>query len=149
MPIDERPAEAVKRIAERDAVPPDELTMCRDCGIDAWGFEEDGQLVQEDFNVSNALWDATCPDDEVVRWTEDGSELGQGRFVLCIGCFERRLGRELTLLDFVSDADALSDIELDALSDEGPVLLLGGEPIGPPPSRRYRDRWASRPSRTP
>lgn len=65
-----------------------------DCGIDAWGFEEDGAEVHEDYYVSNELWDRACPDDRVVRWMEeDGTELAQGRFVLCVGCLERRLGR--------------------------------------------------------
>jgi hypothetical protein len=123
------PHEAQTRLREREAIPADELTTCPDCGIDAWGFEEDGRIVHEDFYVSNELWDATCPDDDTVRWTQDGSELAQGRFVICIGCFEKRLGRQLTLRDFGGEP-----------GDEGP-----GDLIGTPPSRRYLDRWAAVP----
>lgn len=131
------PPEALALMAERDAVPDDQLTLCTDCGIDAWVIEEDGNIVHEDFYVSNELWDATCPDDNVVRWTtSDGTELGQGRFVICIGCFERRLGRQLTLRDFVgqTEFDAMSEAERDALAETGP------ESWGIP-SKRYIDRW--------
>jgi hypothetical protein len=47
------------------------LTLSPDCGIDAWGFEEEGQIVSEEFYVPNDLWDSTCPDDEVERWTNE------------------------------------------------------------------------------
>lgn len=93
------PPEVRIRLQERNAIPDDELTICPDCGIDAWEFEEDGRIVHEDFLVSKDLWDSTCPDDDIVRWTQDGSELAQGRFVICIGCFEKRLGRQLTRRD--------------------------------------------------
>lgn len=126
-------------MAERDAVADGELTLCHDCGVDAWSFEEYGRIVHEDFYVPNALWDATCPDDGVVRWrTQDGNEFGQGRFVLCIGCFERRLGRELTLRDFIGDLEfeAMSKAQRRALGESGPDSLDGDAP-----SRRFRDRW--------
>jgi hypothetical protein len=135
------PAEAVSRMVESEAGDPDRLTICHDCGIDAWAFEEDGEIVHEDFYVSNELWDAVCPDDDVVRWTtDDGTEFGQGRFVVCIGCFERRLGRPLTLRDLNSDdeLDALSEARLAQLMEKGP------SPSYPlPPSKRYLDRWRS------
>ena len=43
------------------------MFLCPDCGMDAWGHEEDGQIVHEDFYVPNELWDAACPDDNVRR----------------------------------------------------------------------------------
>lgn len=101
--------------------PTDEsLLLCRDCGIDAWGMTEDGRIVHEDFYVSNNLWDAVCPDDNVRRYVEDGAEFGDGNFVICIGCFERRLGRKLTREDL--------------RVEPGPLF-------GRPPSGRFRDRW--------
>ncbi len=124
---DGMPPEAVIRTGERDAIPAEELTICPDCGIDAWSIEEDGRIVHEDFYVDNELWDSTCPDDDVVRWTENGTEFGQGRFVICIGCFEKRLGRRLTRHD------------LGAEPGDGGPHDLGGTP----PSRRYLDRWTS------
>jgi len=90
------PEEVRARQAELEADPNGFTSICHDCGIDAWGFEEDGRTVTEEFGVSDELWDEGAPDDEVIRWTAaDGSVVGQGRFVLCLGCFERRLGRTL------------------------------------------------------
>jgi hypothetical protein len=127
---------------ERDALPPEERTICHDCGIEAWWFEEDGVFVSEEFHVSDELWDATCPDDRVVRWvSDDGTHFGQGRFVVCIGCFERRLGRQLTLRDFLGEEKYAEtrEAELHRIAEEGPVTS------GPPPSRRFLDRWRSLP----
>jgi hypothetical protein len=61
-------------------------TDCIDCGVNTAGFVEDGQLVSEDYIVQFALWATVCPD--------------VGGFI-CIGCFEKRLGRELTTDDFL------------------------------------------------
>ncbi|HKX76093.1 MAG TPA: hypothetical protein VJR05_11975 [Acidimicrobiia bacterium] len=94
---------------------------CYDCGIDAWMFEEDGQLVHEDFYVPNELWDSVCPDDMVERYIEDGVEFGDGHFIICIGCFEKRLGRELT---------------------RGDLRVAPADLFGLPPSKRFRSRWA-------
>jgi hypothetical protein len=126
---DEMPPEAVIRMREREAIPGEELTICPDCGIDAWRFEEGGRIVHEDFYVHDELWDATCPDDDIVRWTQNGTDFAQGRFVICIGCFEKRLGRQLTRQDFGGEP-----------GDERP-----GDLGGDPPSRRYLDRWAATP----
>jgi hypothetical protein len=108
--------------SDESTEPTDDETMflCPDCGIDAWGIEEDGQVVHEDFYVANELWDAVCPDDNVRRYVEDGVDFGEGNFVICIGCFERRLGRKLTREDLRVE----------------PSLLFGV-----PPSKRYQDRW--------
>lgn len=81
--------------------------LCRDCGLDAWMFEEDGRVVHEDFYVHDELWDDVCP--------EGG--------LLCIGCFERRLGRQLRRTDFKGPPNAL---------------------FGDPPSARFRERWETR-----
>lgn len=95
--------------------------LCHDCGIEAWMFEEGGQLVHEDFYVSNELWDEACPDDRVRRYTVNGFEYGEGRFVVCIGCFEKRLGRELS---------------------RGDLTVKPQELFGMPPSQRFRNRWS-------
>ncbi len=65
----------------------DDDLNCRDCGIDAWMFVENGRVVQEDYVVHDDVWAAGSGD------ASDG--------VLCIGCFERRLGRELRHDDFM------------------------------------------------
>jgi hypothetical protein len=100
----------------------DESVACPDCGLPPWHLLEGGRLVHEDFYVDDELWDAVCPDDEVHEWTEDGTTFREGRFVMCIGCFERRLGRELTRADFT----------------------VGPNPLfGIPPSSRFLARWSS------
>ncbi len=95
--------------------------LCHDCGIEAWMFEEDGQLVHEDFYVSNELWDSVWPDYLVHRYCVNGMEFGEGHFIICIGCFEKRLGRELSRRDLRVE----------------PLALFGMSP-----SRRFRSRWA-------
>ena len=62
------------------------LLLCLDCGLGAWEFKEGNRWVHEDFYVQNELWNATVP--------EDG--------IICIGCFEKRLGRRLAKADFTS-----------------------------------------------
>jgi hypothetical protein len=101
---------------------PEVSLLCPDCGIHAWRFEEDDHMVHEDFYVSAELWDSVCPDDKVRRYVRDGIEYGQGNFAMCIGCFEKRLGRELTRRDLTVEPDDL---------------------FGTPPSRRFRNRWAN------
>jgi hypothetical protein len=115
--------EAIRRVdaEEERAEAGEALTLCHDCGVDAWYFEESGVMVHEDFYVGNALWDAVCPDDDVIRGTLGDSEYGVGQFALCIGCFERRLGRALTRADLTSEPATLYDV---------------------PPSRRYLNRWS-------
>jgi hypothetical protein len=104
-------------------------THCWDCGVNAWAQDEDGQIVHEDFYVHNELWDATCPDDGIIETPApplaetyytvhvDGTRSvlprthhahpanhrtlrSNGKFVICIGCFEQRLGRQLKPEDF-------------------------------------------------
>lgn len=94
--------------------------ICHDCGIAAWRIDEGGRFAHEDFYVDDALWDSICPDDEAVEWTEDGVDYRVGTFVLCIGCFEDRLRRQLTKEDF-----------------QGPPQRM----FGMPPSYRFRRRW--------
>jgi hypothetical protein len=100
----------------------DDILRCHDCGIKAWSqVESDGRVVHEDFYVHNALWDGACPDDDVLRgYLPNGQEFGEGLFILCIGCFEKRLGRTLTREDFL-----------------GPPSDL----FGTPPSSRFVARW--------
>jgi hypothetical protein len=90
-----------------------EHTVCIDCGVQAWRFREDGRrLVHEDFYVSAAVWNATCLE----------------RGVLCIGCFERRLGRRLYRDDFTHPP------RTHTAPWPGPGTL---------PSTRFVDRWAN------
>lgn len=44
------------RIAVLEGDPNGFTSICHDCGIDAWGFEEDGRTVTEEFYVSSELW---------------------------------------------------------------------------------------------
>jgi hypothetical protein len=80
-------------------------------------------VAHEDFYVHAELWDSVCPDDEVEEWVEDGVTYREGTFVICIGCFERRLGRQLTREDFTVRPNRL---------------------FGTPPSYRFRSRWKAR-----
>jgi hypothetical protein len=93
---------------------------CADCGISAWRLKEGDRAAHEDFYVHADLWDAVCPDDQVVEWVENGVTYREGQFVMCVGCFERRLGRQLFKEDFA-----------------GPPRRL----FGVPPSYRLRSRW--------
>jgi hypothetical protein len=92
---------------------------CPDCGVDAWHQVEDdgsrdGRIVHEDFHVHNELWDATVPEEGGVRiwqWNADGSRSSRRRdtetsIVMCIGCFEKRLGRQLVRSDFTESPAA-------------------------------------------
>lgn len=85
-----------------------DLTRCHDCDVDAWNQwdEAQGCHVHEDFYVHNELWDEVCPDDLVEEFVfEDGKVGRNGTYVLCIGCFETRLGRALTSQDFKPGQD--------------------------------------------
>lgn len=93
---------------------------CPDCGVAAWRQVEDGCLVHEDFYVHDGLWDAVCPDDEVREWAIDGTTFREGRFVICLGCFESRLGRRLTRED---------------------LTVRPQDMFGIPASRRLVSRW--------
>jgi len=74
--------------------------LCHDCGSPAWRLHEGWRVAHEDFYVHDELWDEVCPDDGAEEWTEDGETFREGTFVLCIGCFEEGLGRQLTREDF-------------------------------------------------
>ena len=52
-----------------------------------------------------------------------GSPSAMRKFVMCIGCFEKRLGRQLTREDFKAPPNRL---------------------FGVPPSYRFRSRWKAR-----
>jgi len=98
----------------------EQVMTCPDCEVDPWMFEEDGRLVHEDFYVSHKLWTATCPDDECHDLP------GTGKFAICIGCFERRLGRPMTRADFTVPPSPMFGVL--------------------PPSQRFVSRWAAPPS---
>jgi hypothetical protein len=78
---------------------------------------EDGPVVHEDFYVLDVIWDWCCPGDRTGP-EEDG-------YVLCIPCFEIRLGRKLVHADFKC----------------GPSTELGGWAYIP--SSLFLARWAS------
>jgi hypothetical protein len=88
--------------------------------VKAWRQVEGGRLVHEDFYVHDELWDAVCPDDEVREWVVDGTTFREGKFVICLGCFESRLGRRLTRED---------------------LTVRPQELFGTPASRRLASRW--------
>ncbi len=104
-----------------------DLTLCVDCGIDAWA--QGPRHAHEDFYVHDELWDSVCPDDrrrerELPGGIVDDPKPGEGGgFVLCIGCFEARLGRRLRRADFKVPPRFLS---------------------GCAPSARFMSRWAAR-----
>ena len=100
-----------------------EAQVCADCGVHAWALHEGWRLAHEDFYVHDELWDAVCPDDQVVERAENGTTYREGNFVLCIGCFENRLGRNLTRADFKVPPHRL---------------------FGIPASYRFRSRWKAR-----
>lgn len=93
---------------------------CPDCGVAAWRRLEDGRLVHEDFYVHDELWDWVCPDDRVREWVVDGTKFREGQFVMCVGCFESRLGRRLARHDFTVPPQSM---------------------FGTPPSKRLLSRW--------
>lgn len=93
---------------------------CKDCGVEPWDLVEDGRYVHEDFYVHDVLWDRVCPDDLRAERELPNGFIGRVGFVICIGCFEARLGRTLTKADFKVSAQDLS---------------------GDPPSKRFIDRW--------
>lgn len=98
----------------------DDFDACPDCGVSAWRQIEDDRVVHEDFYVHDELWDSVCPDDAVFEWVVGGTRFREGRFVMCVGCFERRLGRRLTRADFT---------------------VPPGDLFGIPPSQRFVSRW--------
>jgi hypothetical protein len=61
-------------------------SICKDCGTDTTPPEGD----REDYMVHNELWRAAGMPDE------------DAGIYLCIGCLEKRLGRELTAKDFTA-----------------------------------------------
>lgn len=74
---------------------------CFDCGRRAW-------FQGEDFYVSNKLWHQACVAEPVMKDDEG---------MLCVGCFERRIGRQLCRDDFgigMLDNPALDDRAMSA-----------------------------------
>lgn len=81
-----------------------ESPLCKDCGVDI-------HSINELCYINDALWKYVCS-----RKPEIDT-----RYVLCIGCIEKRLGRQLTPNDFVS-------------------CELNGHDFGRPKSDRLKDR---------
>jgi hypothetical protein len=61
-------------------------SICKDCGTDTTPPEG----AREDYKVHDELWRAAGMPEE------------DGDVYLCVGCLEKRLGRELTAEDFTS-----------------------------------------------
>lgn len=93
---------------------------CPDCAVSAWRQVGGNRLAHEDFYVHDELWGAVCPDDHVKQWVADGTEFREGRFVMCVVCFEERLGRQLSREDFTVPPQHM---------------------FGVPPSKRLLSRW--------
>ena len=93
------------------------LRSCIDCEKpDCWAFMEDGIHVHEDFYVHDSLFEATCPDGGII----------------CIPCFEKRLGRPLTRDDFKGGPYDLSNGKRIGINM---TMLTGAHP-----SALFRDR---------
>jgi hypothetical protein len=99
---------------------------CPDCGIEPWDQLEGSEWVHEDFYVTDALWEATCPDDQC-RDVPGMPGIRMGTFQICIGCFEARLGRRLGRDDFTAPPSLTYD----------PEARLDGVR----PSSRFLDRY--------
>lgn len=65
---------------------PVDTTLCADCGVDTLA-------LCEWYMVRDELWASAWPGGQIER-SHPGSQ------VLCIGCLEQRLGRQLTATDF-------------------------------------------------
>lgn len=108
-------------------------TYCKDCGIEAWHQwdMEQGSYAHEDFYVHNVLWDRACPDDLLEEVALGNGRVGRnGTYVLCIGCFEARIGRPLASGDFLPEQD--------------PDGHYWSVLVGRPASTRFRQRLACR-----
>ena len=112
---------------------------CCDCGGHAWRQHESGREVHEDFYVHDELWDRVCPDDEVVEWVEAGVTFRHGKFVMCIGCFEKRLGRQLTREDFKAPPNRLFGVPHPTGSGRGGRLEVRVRGFEPPRPFGHRD----------
>jgi hypothetical protein len=112
---------SVELVCELHAHP--ESQVCIDCGLHAWHLQEGWRVAHEDFYVHDELWALVCPDDEVYEWVENEVTYREGTFVICIGCFEKRLGRQLIREDF---------------------KVPPQRQFGIPPSYRFRSRWKAR-----
>jgi hypothetical protein len=67
---------------------------CKDCGVDTFPRTH-GSC--EDYMVHHAIWLAAGMQDH-----RDGEGASAGcHNYLCVGCLEKRLGRELTAADFI------------------------------------------------
>ena len=55
--------------------------------FNCWDFEINTNKIEEYYRVKHSIWSSVVPD-------QDGT--------LCIGCLEKRLGRQLTLTDFLA-----------------------------------------------
>jgi hypothetical protein len=116
-------------LSHLDGGPLPKGTHCHDCDINAWNQwdAEQQAWAHEDFYVNVDLWDAVCPDDtHTTGHFPDGTYWRNGTFVLCIGCFEKRLGRKLTAEDFKPGSD--------------PDNWYWSAVVGRPATTRFRDR---------
>lgn len=90
----------VRMLIEEDDYNPFEL-LCRDCERDnRYPFSEDGSRVCEMYQVTDVLWDALYPEDDKIIFQEGAHTFKHGKFIICLSCIEKKLGRALTCEDF-------------------------------------------------
>lgn len=90
---------------------------CTDCGCKPWD-------LGEDFYVRDGLWLITIP----AKKRDD---------VICIGCFEKRLGRKLTRHDF---KPWFRNNRCYSISKTPLYWRMTGKLLNDPPSKRLADR---------
>ena len=76
-----------KRINDDHSVDVQGCASCADCGVNTIA-------IREWYLLRDTVWEQAWPS------TANGEEVGHGHY-LCIGCIEKRLGRELNGRDFV------------------------------------------------
>ena len=72
---------------------------CKDCGVNTVPRAADGKLDRgtwEDYTVHDEVWLAAG----MAHHPEGEDAADEFKEYLCIGCLEKRLGRELTAADF-------------------------------------------------
>ena len=74
---------------EDEARPPIVLSRCADCGVGCHSINESAYMVAKD------VWALAWPPEKLRPWHNM-----PGQQVLCIGCLESRIGRQLTAADF-------------------------------------------------
>jgi hypothetical protein len=102
------------------------ITRCCDCGL---GTRVAGECYMVKSAVREEAWRGRRKPWQI---------LALGQMVLCIGCFEKRLGRTLCAEDFVASA-GVNDPDKDGISDRMRQRLMATKSCrleGAPPGRK-------------